>query len=151
MNDEDKQKLDYFQKHALPWQFEHMKLRAIGIQVFIPIQGVLLGAWSVSGSCFIPWFGLVSCLSLFLWDERTRFIIGRVHQWGRELADCHFFPLNKDSNPTDGVHVVFGETLRQSGSLVPNPRGLKSHTLAIRILAVAAFVIWLMILLGVGK
>jgi hypothetical protein len=148
LSGDDKDKLDYFQKHALPWQIEHMKFRAIGLQVFIPIQGVLFGAWHLSNLAFIAWFGIASCLYLFLWDERTRFIIGKVHEWGRQIADKHFFPLDKEGNPTDGVHVVFGGTLKESGRLIPPLRAWKSHTVAIRILLLTATVIWILILLG---
>ena len=150
MNENDKLKLDYFQKHALPWQIEHMKFRAIGLQVFIPIQGILLGAWEVSKSPFIPWFGIASSVCLFLWDERIRFIIGKVHEWGQQLADRHFFPL-KDGKPTDGVHVFFESTLKASGQIPPKSGGWKSHTVGIRILLLTALIIWVLILCGVGK
>jgi hypothetical protein len=150
MTQEDKEKLDYFQKHALPWQIEHMKFRAIGLQVFIPIQGALLGAWYVSKASAVAWFGLVGCVILYLWDERTQFIIRTIHQWGRDLADKHFFPTDENGNPRDGLHVVFGETLERSRHWIPRRLGdLKSHTFAIRILVVTGIVIWSLILLGI--
>lgn len=148
MSEEDKLKLEYFQKHALPFLLEHIKLRAIGIQVFIPIQGVLFGAWHFSQLPFIAWFGIASCIYLFLWDERIRFIASKVHEWGRHLADRHFFTLDKDGNPTDGVHVVFGGTLRDSGRIMPPFRAWKSHTVAIRFLLLTATVTWILVLLG---
>lgn len=150
MNDDDRARLDYFQKHALPWQIEHMKFRAIGLQIFIPIQGVLFGAWGVSKSWPIPCFGIACCVCLFLWDQRTRFIIGRVHEWGRQLADRHFFPLDGAGKPTDGVHVVFGASLDKSGRVVPTPISCQSHTVAIRILLLTAAIIWILILCDVG-
>ncbi len=146
---EEKEKLEYFQKHALPWLIEHMKFRAIGLQVYIPIQGVLFGAWHLSKSPMVACFGIAVCICFFLWDERIRFIILRVHEWGKEIADKHFFPLDKEGNPTDGVHVVFCESLKDSGRIPPRSiKDLGSHTIAIRTLLVTTGVMWLSILLG---
>ena len=151
MNDHDRLRLEYFQKHALPWQIEHMKMRSIGLQVFIPTQGVFLGAWGYSKLSLIPWLAIASCLCWFLWDQRIRFVIGRVHEWGRELADRQLFPLDQQGRPTDGVHVAFGDALERSGRLTPPPSAWQSHTVAIRLLLLTACILWVLVLFGLGR
>ena len=138
LTDEQKEKLEYFQKHALPWQLEHLKLRATGLQFFIPIQGVLFGAFYLAKSPIIPIFGLATCASLFLWDQRTRFIIGIIHKWGVKFVDSLLFERNPDGKIEDGFHSVLGDSLDKSGVFGI----LQSHTLAIRLLLGTTALIW---------
>lgn len=147
MNEEQQARLDYFQKHALPWQMEHLKFRAVGLQIFVAIQAGLLVAWSSLRIWPIAVFALAACLSFWLWDSRNRFIINKVHEWGREMADKLVFPTDSSGQPRDGVHVAFGLTLQASGKHVPALAGFKSHTWAVRILLLAAVILWVGLML----
>lgn len=142
MTEEQEARLDYFQKHALPWQMEHIKFRAVGLQIFLAIQVGLLVAWSSLRIWPIAAFALVACLSFWLWDSRNRFIISKVHSWGREIADKFMFPTDGSGQPQDGVHVAFGLTLQASGKVFPRLSDFKSHTWAVRILLLAAVILW---------
>jgi hypothetical protein len=81
----------------------------------------------------------VAALSFLLWDERARIVIRRVHEWGREIADKHFFALNAAGDPIDGVHVISGAAIAASGKM----KQMRSRTVSIRLLIAAAAVTWL--------
>jgi hypothetical protein len=142
MLDDEKRRLDYFREHVVPWQMEHIKLRAIGLQFFIPVQGVLFGAWHVSKLWVVAVFGIISCISIFLWDERNRYIIGRVHHWGQQFADKVVEGVGEH-----GVYHTFGALLERSGHF----RALRSHTVAIRLLLVSTVLLWVLLLTGVAS
>lgn len=143
MTDDEKAKLDYFQKHALPWQIEHIKFRAIGIQIFVAAQAGLFAAWATKPSHIFAIIGILACLSFWFWDSRNRYIINQVHIWGQKLADRHFFECDTNGNPKDGVHVAFAKTLSESGKCCITP----SHTLAIRVLLLPIAVAWLLFII----
>jgi hypothetical protein len=136
---DEKERLEYFEKFVKPHQFEALRYRSIGIQVFWAAQAALFAAWAASHNVALIWFGLAACISFWLFDERNRFFILTVHEWGEQFADKHFFPC-KDGEPLDGVHVRFGRSMKKYP--------FKSHTFAIRLLLVASGLAWLVIGFG---
>jgi hypothetical protein len=144
VDETEKAHLDYFQKHALPWMIEHLRFRAIGVQIFVPTQGALFFAWHQSQHlAAVALLGLVSCVAMYLWDERVRFALFKVHEAGIRLAEDVLFK-DESFRKTVGVHTIFGGELKESASWKPS----KSHTFAIRLLLATCGLIWSVILLG---
>jgi hypothetical protein len=129
MNDWEKARLEYFQKHALPLLTEQLKFRGLGLQIFLASEAVLFNAWAQHKHWLIAIIGLGACLSLFLWDLRTQQIMGTIHEWGQVIADQYFFPL-ANGRPKDGVHVVFGKPPGKRWWSI-NWRRTRSHTVAL--------------------
>lgn len=146
MTKDDELRLEYFQKHAIPWQIEHIKFRGLGIQFFMAAQALLFVAWVSKPAPVLSLFGLFICASFWAWDARNRYIIGAVHELGKKLADAPLFGVGESGEPLEGVHLRFARTLQESGMLWSGYKAIQSHTWAIRFLFWPAVVAWLVTL-----
>jgi hypothetical protein len=140
------ERIAYFEKHAIPWLLEHIKMRSIGLQIFTAIQGALMLGWSTHPSWPLPLLGLASCLSFYLWDSRNRYVFRSLHRMGEEIVDRHVFGAGRDGRALRGVHKFFTDALASSGRSWPRLADFASHTWAIRIMLIVATLAWLLAL-----
>jgi hypothetical protein len=140
------EKIVYFEKHAIPWLLEHIKMRTTGLQIFTATQGALMLGWSTSRSWPLVLMGLASCLSFFLWDSRNRYVFRNLHQMGEEIVDRHIFGTGADGHAKRGVHHFFVNALASSGRRLPRSAGLASHTWAIRIMLIVSMLAWFLLI-----
>jgi hypothetical protein len=144
--DEQAQKIEYFQKHVIPWLVGHLSMRSTGLQVFTAIQGGLMIAWGTRPNWSLPLLGLASCLSCLLWDSRNRFIFSQLHKLGEETVDRVVFGVGSDGYANNGIHRMSVDTLSDSGRYNPfRLRTIASHTWAIRIVIVVSTIVWILL------
>lgn len=146
----------YSEKHVMPWLIEHIKLRALGFQIFSAIQGALAVAaanlmndnqetlWPIAA------IGLSSCISFWIWDKRNRFVFRFIHKLLNEEIEKKMF------TPTmQGIHGLTmnlqGEHEKRLGLPTFGEVGsYQSHTMAMKIVNLACVFMWISIIVGVA-
>lgn len=130
----------YFKDNAIPWMVDHLKMRGIGLQVFIAGHGVLLVGWIGSRHWLIPCLGLLTCVSFHLWDLRIRKMLWELLGLGERLVDQPRFGVDptEPQAANDGVYKTI-RAMRNS----PWKKG--SHTLAIQIFLAGVGALWLVL------
>ncbi len=123
---------EYATEHVMPWLVAHLQARTTGLQVFTGIQGALLVAdATINGDPFVAGFGLISCVSALLWDERNRDVFGRMHLLANDCAEADL----QLSDPI-GMHGQAIDTLARSKKLSV------SHTWSFKLVIYSASMLW---------
>ena len=137
--------IDYFARNAMPYMVGHLEMRSRALQIFTAIQGGLMYAWTQRPHWFLAVIGLASCLSIFLWDSRNRYIFRILRELGEKTVDRPVFGTGEDGKARTGVHRLMTNTLAASGRWFPwcgKKVHFASHTWAIRIMLLSAFAVW---------
>ena len=151
-NDVNPVEMDYVKSHVNAWILDTTRMRAVGFQWFIAIQGGLMVALAnlakTDSNAFL-WMpvvlGLASCLSFYLWDRRNRFVFRSLHAIGARLVDRRLFGSDSEGKAVDGVHELVAGLQSEHEKWLPSWASLSSHTWAIRILTCTCAVCWVIV------
>lgn len=132
----------YVEKQVLPWLTEHLKMRAVGFQVFPAVQAAIFIAYGQVRHAAIPFLGMAVCVSFLLWDFRNISVFRRLHKLAVEVFEDEFLCAHPELR---GLHAgqdkIIGDGLGKSGP-IGVLANLGSHSVALGLMVFAALAVW---------